>query len=265
MTAFLAASLIFAQATAAQQAPPPAELPTIEDDRLLACMREARNDPAQAITTAIDWLQGTSGAPASKPQECLGFAYMGILRWQAAKDSFVMARDARVFDDYAERARLGAMAGNAALAGGSNGQALALLRRAQEDALTAQDNALAGQIASEKARALVAQDRADDAATALEQARDLAPQNADIWLLSATLARRMDDLPNAQNWIETADLLAPNNPSIGLEAGVIAMLGGFEDAARNSWLSVVATSGGTPQAETARAYLAQLEQDIPGR
>lgn len=264
MPALLAATLILAQANAPEAAIP-AALPTVEDDRLLACKREARSDPAQAINTAVEWLQGASGPPASLPQECLGFAYMGILRWQAAKDSFVLARDARVFDDHAERARLGAMAGNAALAGDANGQALVLLQTAQDDAIAAQDRAMAGQIASEKARALVGLGRTTDAATALEEARDLAPQNAEVWLLSATLARRMDDLPSAQGWIGTAAGLDPANPSIGLEAGVIAALAGFPEAARDSWLSVIATAGSTPQAETARGYLEQLGVEVPPR
>ena len=108
-------------------------------------------------------------------------------------------------------------------------------------------------------------DRATDAATALAQARELAPQNAEVWLLSATLARRMDDLPAAQDWIETAALLDRSNPSIGLEAGVIAALGGFPEAARDSWLSVIATAGGTPQAETARNYLEQIGVEVPPR
>lgn len=259
MPALLAASLIFAQAAV------PAAPATLEDDRLLSCMTEARTDPAQAITTAIDWMDGLSGPAASLPQQCLGFAFMGLLRWQAAKDSFVIARDARLYDDYAERARLGAMAGNAALAGEANGQALVLFQTAQDDAVSADDTELAGQIASDKARALVGLQRMTDAASALEEARALAPQNAEIWLLSATLARRIDDLTAAQGWIETAVLLDPANPAIGLEAGVIAALGGFDDAARSSWLSVVQTAGGSPEAATARAYLQQLDGEVPER
>ena len=86
----------------------------------------------------------------------------------------------------------------------------------------------------------------------------LAPQVAEVWLLSATLARRMEDLDSAQGWIETAAALAPANPSIGVEAGLIAAMGGFDDAARASWESVMDTAPGTPQASAARNYLAQL-------
>jgi hypothetical protein len=53
--------------------------------------------------------------------------------------------------------------------------------------------------------------------------------------------------------------LAPTDPAIGLEAGVIAALGGRDDAARQSWQSVVRLAPDTPEAETARTYLAQLD------
>ncbi|HZF45775.1 MAG TPA: hypothetical protein VEZ26_05540, partial [Sphingomonadaceae bacterium] len=52
--------------------------------------------------------------------------------------------------------------------------------------------------------------------------------------------------------------LDPANPAIGLEAGVIAALAGADDAARKSWQSVVETAPDSPEAQTARDYLAQL-------
>jgi len=43
-----------------------------------------------------------------------------------------------------------------------------------------------------------------------------------------------------------------------VEAGVIAMLGGKEEAARKSWQSVIEVDPEGDAAETARGYLAQL-------
>lgn len=259
MPAFLAATLIFAQAAA------PLAPPTLEDDRLAACMAEARSDPAQAIITANEWMEGLSGPSASNPLQCLGFAYMGLLRWEAARDSFSRARDTRGIDDRLARARLGAMAGNAAIAAEDNFLALPLLQTARSDAIAANDNALAATILADIARVEVSEGRDERAASALEEARGLSPQDAEIWLLSATLARRMDDLPSAQVWIEAAARLDPANPATGLEAGVIAAMGGFLEAARESWFSVIALSGASPQAQTARTYLEQIGEGIPGR
>lgn len=262
MLNLLLSSLMFAQAAVPVTAPASAPA-TLEEDRLRACLDEARRDPAAGITTASQWLEGTGGVERSIPLQCLGYAYTGLLRWEAAQQAFTSARDARHPSDLTGRARLGAMAGNAALAGDDAQDALTLLRKAQDDASGAGDNTLAGSIAGDRARALVALDRQVDATLALAQARELTPQDASIWLLSATLSRRMEDLARAQEWIETAVLLDPANPAIGLEAGLIAALGGFEAAAMASWQSVIDTSPRSPQAATARNYLQQMEEAPP--
>ena len=125
-------------------------------------------------------------------------------------------------------------------------------------ALAAGDKQLAGDIQVDRSRALVALNREDEAGMALDEARSASPRNAEGWLLSATLDRRKGNLVEAQAKIEQAALLAPSDPEIGLEAGVIAMLSGREDAARRSWQSVQTIAPDTPAAETATSYLAQL-------
>ena len=80
-----------------------------------------------------------------------------------------------------------------------------------------------------------------------------------MWLLSATLARRLGNLESAQAQIEAAAGLAPGDPAIGLEAGVIAALAGSDEAARKSWNSVVALApDGRRGNERATAYLAEI-------
>ena len=232
--------------------------PTLEQARLAACMTEARTDPAQAVTTASGWLEGLSGAAVSAPQQCLGFAYMGLLRWDAAMLAFQTARDARPADDRLGRARLGSMAGNAALQAGQPLVAEGAFATALDDALAGSDAPLAGLAAADRARALVALDDAPAAVTALARARELAPQEAEVWLLSATLARRTGDLTNAAGWIATARALAPQDGAVGLEAGLIAAMAGDDAAARTAWNAVISLN--VPQSAAARQYLAQLEQ-----
>ena len=84
------------------------------------------------------------------------------------------------------------------------------------------------------------------------------PDNAQAWLLSATLSRRDGDLATAQTRIERAAMLAPLDPAIGLEAGLIAALGGRDEAARRSWQSVIEAVPGSAEAATAQGYLDQL-------
>ena len=234
--------------------------PAIADPRLAECLEYARTDPATAIATGGSWLGETSGSGTAAPQTCLGVAYTRLLRWQAATDAFEAARDAIPETDLAGRARAGAMAGNAALAIPDPLRALPLLRTARDNALAAGLTEIAGETAVDLARALVALEQMDDAALALADARAQAPQFALGWLLSATLARRMNDLVAAQGFIETAIALAPEDLDAGLEAGVIAALDGRLDAARASFESVIALDPAAPQAETANAYLEQLAE-----
>ena len=248
-------ALLLALAQQAATAAPP----TLEEARLSACMAEARTDPAQAITTASQWLEGLSGVATSAPQQCLGFAYMGLLRWDAAMLAFQTARDARGADDHVQRARLGSMAGNAALAGGHALVAEGAFARAVEDGVAGGDPALAGQAAADRARALVALADLPAAAQALARARELAPQEANVWLLSATLARRQQDLTQASAWIATAGQLAPNDAGVALEAGLIAGMAGDDATARAQWQAVMLNAPGTPQARAAADYLHQLE------
>ncbi|BBC71232.1 conserved hypothetical protein [Altererythrobacter sp. B11] len=256
MFLFAAASLLIAQAG----------LPTVEQDRLQLCLREARTDPATAIVTASTWLGEAYGVGRSLPQQCLGTAYVSLLRWQAAENAFLAARSALLESDHGGRARFAGMAGNAALAEGRYQAALDDFTLAQADAASSGDGALSGGIAADRARALVGLGRTDDAAAALQQAREMAPQNGTAWLLSATLARRQGDLAAAQQHIETAAALMPGSAEVGLEAGVIAALAGDEEAARKSWQSVLATAPRAPEAQAARDYLAQLgTAKEPGR
>jgi tetratricopeptide (TPR) repeat protein len=246
-----ALTLLAAQGTAAIA-------PAAAQERLKSCLQQAQAEPAKAIPPASRWLAESKGAAKAWPQQCLGQAYASLQKWNAAHDAFLAARDAAMPSDYVTRAHLGAMAGNAALAGKDPTTALPELEKALADAGLTGDKPLAGSIEGDKARALVALGRNEDAAKALDLARSEAPRDAQVWLLSATLARRMGQLAQARQQIETAETLDRTDPAIGLEAGVIAELGGDEAAARKSWQSVIATTPDGPEAISAKAYLAQI-------
>ena len=255
----LLASLLMAQAAPAEVMMDTAPQ-TLPQARLDACAAEAARDPATAISTADQWLEGLSGTETSYPRQCLGHAYVALLRWDAARDAFVAARDARTADDVQGRARLGAMAGNAALAAGDDAGARALLEQAGRDA---GDTELGGQIAADMAMALVPMKRIEDAQDALARARTLAPQYVQGWLLSAALMRRMERLDEAQTYIATAAGLAPSDGEVALEAGVIAALRGDEATARANFAAVQRLAPDSPMAATARGYVAQLDGEAP--
>ena len=245
-------SLLFAQAASAAV--------SLEQARLDVCLQRARRDPTTAMSEANAWLGEANGAEASYPQQCLGYVYTLLLRWEAAERAFLAAREGELDTNVLRRAQLAAMAGNAALADGRADAALLALALAADDAAATGDAVLQSLVETDRARALVMQGDQGAAEPRLANARTLDPQNALAWLLSATLARRLGKLGEAQGFIETAIALAPGDPETGLEAGVISMLAGREEAASSSWRAVIATDPNGEAAATARGYLAQLAE-----
>lgn len=228
------------------------------------CMGAVEADPQRSAQLAKQALNSAVGRERVRAGLCLGAALSDLDRWDEARVAFVNARDAAADDDHASRARLGDMAGNAALAAGQPAQALSVLAPAQGDAKAAGDAALIASVAIDRARALVAVKQLDEAAGALAQAREAQPDNAQAWLLSATLSRRQNKLTEAQAQIEKAAQFAPQDPEVGLEAGVIAVLSGNDTAARRSWNSVLEMAPNSDAAATARQYIAQLGPETSG-
>lgn len=221
------------------------------------CADAVEADPDQALDLAEAWLARAKGKEAAEAQLCVGLAQSGLENWEAAEQAFLAGREG-AGSDRLERARLGSMAANAALAANAPARALAALDGAAADAKGLAAPALEADIALDRARALVALNRPDEAEAALAAARAASPGNAEAWLLSATLARREGHLAEAQTRIQKAAELLPVDPEIGLEAGVIAVLAGRDAAARKSWESVIAAAPASPAAQSAKSYLAQL-------
>lgn len=229
--------------------------------RLSGCLATANDDPESALAQASDWLKDAQGPARAEADLCLGTAYAALERWDEAQSAFTAGREAASPRDATMRAKLGIMAGNAALAGGSPVAALAVLDVAKNDADMAKIAEITSAVAVDRARALVLLKRQDEAAGALAEARSAEPGNATTWLLSATLSRRMNHLADAQTQIETAAKLAPTDPEVALEAGVIAELAGREDAARKDWQSVIAADPDGSTGRQAKDYLAQITPD----
>lgn len=237
---------------------PKAEAQPIKLTRLQECLALAGSEPLAAIDIAEVWFENAKGSEQADPQHCKGIAYNNLSRWSDAELAFGGARDATAANERGRKASLGAMAGLAALDQQAFERAEAVLLAAHGDAVAAERGELAGDIAIDRSRALVALNRAAEAETALTEGRMTSPANPAGWLLSATLSRRQGKLAQAQAQIERAAELMPVDPQIGLEAGVIAMLSGREEAARRSWQSVIMVSPEGEEAKTAKAYLDQL-------
>lgn len=224
------------------------------EQRYRACISLATSDPKAAEAEADRFRIAGGGARA---RQCQGMAYAQEARWGDAATAFeAAARDADTAHD-PEAARYWAQAGNAWLAAGDAVKA----QTALTTAITAGtlDNFGRGEALLDRARAQVAAGRLSSARGDIDAAQEATPKDPLAWLLSATLARRMNDLPRAQTDIAEALKLSSDDASVQLEAGNIAALSGDADGARTAWQAAAKLAPGTATADNARAALAQFD------
>lgn len=256
----LAAAVQTAPKPATRTPPPrtaaqPVQLPADpREARYERCVAMAERSPAAARMEASSWTLAGGGYFA---QQCMGLAYTTERQWAAAASAFQQAaRSAETAHDV-RAGNYWAQAGNAFLAAGDATQA----RSALDAALASGDltGFAQGEAQLDRARALVAAGQPMAARVDLDAALVNAPADPLAWLLSATLARRMKDLPRAQKDIGQALARAADDPSVQLEAGNIAAIAGDEANARKAWSEAarLAPPDSPIRAETARA-LAQF-------
>jgi tetratricopeptide (TPR) repeat protein len=225
------------------------------------CYAEVRSDPAAALASAEAVLAGKSSVDRTDALACKAIALSGLERWDEALTAFAAAREALPQSDSHGRAEMDAGAAIAAEGQGAFAAALAHFEQAQALARQANDPALVGRLARDKANSLFRLGRKDEAAAALAEARTALPADPITFTISARAARLAGKLGEAQGYIEKAATLAPLDPDIGLEAGVIAVLGGRDAAARRSWQSVISAAPDSDAAKVAKGYLDQLGPD----
>lgn len=222
------------------------------------CFELVDSDPARAHSKAQIRRDASTGDERVLANHCLGLAATRLERWDEAQTAFIAARDGVPADDRAFRARVGAMAGNAAMPTGDLVRALALFDQAETDARASMAKDMIALIDIDKARALVALDRSAEAEPLLEEASALLPTSGEAPLLLATLYRRQDKLLEAAAAITEAQSREPQSAPIALEAGVIAILSDRESDARANWQAVITNDPDSVEAERARGYLAQI-------
>lgn len=242
--------------TAAQVGPP---VPTDLDlQRYDKCIDLATTKPGEAVAAAAQWRAQGGGYLA---QQCLGMAYAGQQKWTDAAEAFeVAAREGAVAHE-SRTANYWAQAGNAwALAG-----EFAKARTALDSAISAGTlrGLDLGEAYLDRARVRVVQADLPGARQDMDEAVNYAADDPLAWLLSATLARRMNDVGLARRHINEALKRSPDDASVQLEAGNVAALEKNEKAAREAWTAAMNLAPGTDVAIAARAALKQFGPDAP--
>lgn len=224
-----------------------------DEDMFRSCLQLVDKDPEAAITMAGQWRVSGSLIMA---RQCLGMAYAATQRWASAMSAFEQSAQAAQANKDVRAAGLWVQAGNAALAAKD-----AVKARGYFDAaiiLGTLTGPEAGEARLDRARALVATGDLTRARTDLDAALNLVPQDPLAWLLSAALARRMNDLPRAQKDIGEAAKRAPDDASVALEAGNIAAMAGQVEAAKTAWQAAQRLQPNGPQGQAAARALAQF-------
>lgn len=219
-----------------------------------ACLDQAVESPDAAVSFAQKWrIDGGS----FYARHCMGFAYARAERWAPAIVAFEQAaEEAERSAEMAQSARLWAQAGNAALASGDAAKA-----RQDFDAALARglpDGMEKGEVHLDRARALVALGDGAAARESLDVALAQAPKDPLGWLLSATLARRSGEMALAQAHIARAVQLSPDDASVALEEGNIAVLTDHADVARSAWQRAVRLAPTTAAGKAAADNLSRL-------
>lgn len=228
------------------------------DPALEECADLARRDPSAALERARQWIT-RSDTPAAR--QCQGFAHAQGKDWASAAADF-RAGARLAGGDGPTAARLWAQAGNASLAGGDVPAALSALDNALAGSALP-DGLERGEAYLDRARARVATKDEAGARADLDTALRFASQDPLAWLLSATLARRMNDLPLAKAHIARAAILADDDASVAMEQGVIAALDHDDAAAIAAFRRVRTMATDDAMVATADRYLAQLGDTPP--
>lgn len=238
-----------APAPAATPAPPPV---SPDEARFNHCVDLATGDPATAEHEATSWRLQGGGFLA---RQCLGMAYATEMRWASAAAEFEAAANAAEIARDARAANYWAQAGNAWLAGGEPARARTALNAALAPATLV--GLQRGEAELDRARAAVASGDNAAARSDIDHALVDAVDDPLAWLLSATLARRMHDLPRAEHDIAETLRRAGDDVSAQYEAGNIAAMAGDEARAKAAWTRAAQLR---PDSDAGRAAMASLRQ-----
>lgn len=225
--------------------------------RLNQCITLSATNPAAAIDFGNGWIADGGGAAA---RQCLGIGFLDAGDYRAALTTFSNAGVDAAGRPNPAAAQLWSLAAQAALALGEAAEAQGHATFAIDAGRLSGAPLAAAHVT--RARARVALSDLPGARADLDRAKELTPADGTVWLLSATLARRMADGVRAMDDIERAAILSPRDPAVALEAGILAWLYNDYEAARRSFESAIAIDPSGPVAVVARRHMTDMVEEM---
>jgi tetratricopeptide (TPR) repeat protein len=219
--------------------------------RYTACMDRARAAPAEGLALAEAWIKEGETVAG---RHCRAVALIGLGREEQA----VEALDALGADIEQQQPDLAAglyhQAGMVEFDAGRFDAASALLDRALK---LSPDSV---ELLIDRALVFGARKDYSSALDRLEHARTVAPTRADVLVLIGSAQRQLGHGKRAEESIDAALALDPQNVAALLERGILRRLAGNNEGARSDWERIRQLAPNSPEAATAAANLKLLDQ-----
>ena len=246
-------ALLLAPLAAALPATLPARAapqPIDNAEQYRACLALVSQEPWQAYESARAW-QPLGGGDAAR--HCAALALIELKQYDAAALELEEIAQSQQQKGEVPVSQVLGQAANAWLLAGRVDRAEVAIEAAVERA--PDDVALL----TDWARILGEAGRYGEALDALSHALKVDPDDVEALVFQAAALRHLGKVAEARLAVDHALNLDPGHPTALLERGLLRRAAGDETGARADWLKLAMAYDGTPAADAAKAYLAELD------
>jgi tetratricopeptide (TPR) repeat protein len=215
-----------------------------------ACLALVRQAPWEAYEAARAW-QPLGGGDAAR--HCAALSLIELKQYDAAALELEEIAESQQDEGAVPVAQVLGQAANAWLLAGRVDRAETAIEAAVE---RAPDDV---GLLTDWARVLGEAGRYGEALEALQHALKLAPDDVEALVFQAAAQRHLGQGAAALASVGRALELEPGHPTALLERGLLRRAAGDEAGARADWLDLAVAYDGTPAADAAKAYLAELD------
>ena len=220
-----------------------------QEDEYQSCLLLAKNAPNDAVKSAQEWKKQGGGDPAT---HCEALAYMRLQQYGKAADILEALAKAQPITKVHIAANLYAQAAQAALKGGEVERAL----KNQDQGLKLRPDDV--DLLVDRALLLGSTGNYFDALDDLNRAKDKDATRGDIYVLTASAYRSLDQLDLAKDALDRAFEINPNDPLAFLERGLLRKSQGDKKGAMEDFAKVIELAPNTPPADAASKHIKEI-------